>query len=125
MKQHEQWLAKAQADLKSAQKLLAGEEPLLDTAVYHAQQTAEKALKAYLTSHGQAVQRTHDLEYLVRLCSDFDPTFSVLIDDARTLTPLGVIFRYPGIVSEPSKEEVEEAIQKAERILIFVKTRTV
>jgi HEPN domain-containing protein len=28
---------------------MEGEEPYLDTAVYHCQQAAEKAIKAYLT----------------------------------------------------------------------------
>ena len=44
-----QWLHKADHDLRSAVLLMSGdEEPLLDTAVYHCQQAAEKVLKAYL-----------------------------------------------------------------------------
>jgi hypothetical protein len=35
MKQHEIWLIKAFSDLKSAKKLLFGDDPLLDTAIYH------------------------------------------------------------------------------------------
>lgn len=47
-----QWLLKADHDLRSARCLMSGDgEPLLDTAVYHCQQAAEKALKAYLTAH--------------------------------------------------------------------------
>jgi HEPN domain-containing protein len=44
-----QWLIKANNDLRSAEQLFKAEPPLLDTAVYHCQQAAEKALKAYLT----------------------------------------------------------------------------
>jgi hypothetical protein len=50
MKQHETWLEKALRDLKSAKKLFESDEPILDTAIYHTQQCAEKALKAYLVS---------------------------------------------------------------------------
>ena len=37
----QQWLKKARNDLKSADKLSSGTEPLLDTAIYHCQQAAE------------------------------------------------------------------------------------
>jgi len=51
--QHEaiqQWLLKSQRDLKVANILIDNEESLLDAVVYHCQQCAEKALKAYLGS---------------------------------------------------------------------------
>ena len=45
------WLTKAQHDLGSARRLMEGDEPFLDTAVYHCHQAAEKVLKAFLTHH--------------------------------------------------------------------------
>lgn len=42
------WLLRA--DLASARKLAAGADPLLDTAIYHCQQAAEKTLEALLVS---------------------------------------------------------------------------
>lgn len=53
MKQHSTstfnlWLKKSKNDLKAAKKLVQNPDPLYDMAVYHCQQTAEKALKAYL-----------------------------------------------------------------------------
>ncbi|MDB9535728.1 HEPN domain-containing protein [Dolichospermum planctonicum CS-1226] len=54
-----QWLIKSQRDLKAAYVLLNNEESLLDAVVYHCQQAAEKALKAYLTrSHLKMTKRT-------------------------------------------------------------------
>jgi hypothetical protein len=44
-----QWLQKAERDLASALRLLAGEPPFLDTAAYHCQQAAEKPSR--LSSH--------------------------------------------------------------------------
>jgi HEPN domain-containing protein len=42
------WLAKAQSDLRSARARAALPEHATDTAVYHCQQAAEKAIKGYL-----------------------------------------------------------------------------
>jgi HEPN domain-containing protein len=43
------WLEKAQNDLQAAEIILAYEGvPPTDTVVYHAQQVAEKCLKAFL-----------------------------------------------------------------------------
>lgn len=42
------WMIKAQRDLASARVLAASDPPLLDTAMYHCQQAAEKAVKGYL-----------------------------------------------------------------------------
>lgn len=121
MKQHEAWLFKAENDLKSAKKLMEGETAIPDTAIYHAQQCAEKALKAYLSFKLQPVQRTHDVEFLVELCSGIDASFNQLLDHARTLTPYGAAFRYPDIIMEPDKEDVFDAIEKASEVLSFVK----
>ena len=43
------WLIKAKHDLESAYRLSDGDDPLLDTAIYHCQQAAEN-LVAYIYS---------------------------------------------------------------------------
>ena len=58
-----QWLIKAGHDLGSAKRLLSGDETFPDTAVYHCQQAAEKALKAYLTLKDTPFQKVHDLSH--------------------------------------------------------------
>lgn len=121
MKLHEVWLKKAENDLKSAEKLSDINEPILDTAIYHTQQCAEKALKAYLSYKQQPLQKTHDIEYLVELCGKLESRFNELLDDAEMLTPYNAVFRYPGTTLEPSNEEVAEAIEKASKIITFVK----
>jgi len=47
-----EWMAKAQADLRSARVLRSASPPLLEQAVYLAAQAAEKSLKALLIKHG-------------------------------------------------------------------------
>ena len=46
------WLTNAANDLKSARILSADPGGPLDTAIYHCQQTAEKAVKAFLVYKG-------------------------------------------------------------------------
>ena len=41
------WIDKARSDLGSAQRLATEPDPFLDTAIYHCQQAAEKAFKAF------------------------------------------------------------------------------
>ncbi|GBD96675.1 MAG TPA: HEPN domain-containing protein [Nitrospirae bacterium] len=123
MKQHEVWLIKAENDLKSARRLSESSDPILDTAIYHTQQSAEKALKAYLAFKAQPIRKVHDIELLLESCSVFDKDFNQFVDDADILTPYNVAFRYPGPDIEPHGEEVADAIEKAEKILAFVKSR--
>ena len=80
MKPHEAWMKKARQDLKSAKVLFSGTDPVLDTAVYHTQQCAEKALEAFLDSNNHPVVRTHDLSVLVDLCVEISPVFTNLYD---------------------------------------------
>jgi HEPN domain-containing protein len=47
------WLTKAQRDLAAARKFSTEPDPYLDTAIYHCQQAAEKAVKGFLVFHDQ------------------------------------------------------------------------
>ncbi len=90
----QQWLLKSKSDLESAKVLF--ERELYDTAVYHCQQSAEKALKVYLAWREQPVIKVHDLTLLVKECLLLDRRFSSLVEISETLTPYAVAFRYPG-----------------------------
>jgi HEPN domain-containing protein len=61
---------------------------------FHAQQCAEKALKAYLTFHRVSFERRHDLNYLIDLCAPLDPGFEQFRAPADELTPYAVEFRH-------------------------------
>ncbi len=50
MQKHEEWLVFAEQDLKSAKIILKSNESIIGPALFHTQQCAEKALKAYLIS---------------------------------------------------------------------------
>jgi len=114
------WLVKGLRDLKSARQLMRGDEPLLDTAVYHCQQAAEKAIKAYLTYRNIPFEKTHNLVALLSLCLPSEPEFRVWKRMAEVLTPYATEFRYPGDVLEPSWEEAQEALLLAESFVRFI-----
>lgn len=118
-----QWLAKARRDLTAAERLRGGQDPLLDVAVYHCQQAAEKALKAYLAWCDLPVPKTHDLIDLLERCQARDPAFASLHEAAEALTPYSVAFRYPGDVLEPDPADADEALAYARTVLAFVVAR--
>jgi hypothetical protein len=54
------WRVKAARDLRAADVLLASAEPLSDAAAFHAQQAAEKSLKAFRHWHDVPFRKTHE-----------------------------------------------------------------
>ena len=116
------WLLKAHSDMRSARALMALTEPATDTAIYHCQQAAEKALKGYLAYRDQPLERTHDLERLLELVVALDPAFAPLDTQADVLNPYATAFRYPNTLDVlfPSVDEVTVAIEHAQTIYDFV-----
>lgn len=118
------WMVKAWRDLETARRAATGEPPFYDIAVYHCQQAAEKAVKAFLVHHGKPYEKTHDIEVLVDLACEVDSNFSKLADAADALTPYATRFRYPNatFAVEPLPVEYNEALQHAKAIYDFVLT---
>ena len=116
------WMVKAWRDLETARRAAIGEPPFYDIAVYHCQQSAEKAVKAFLVHHGKAYEKTHDIEVLVDLASEIEAGFGKLTDAADALTPYATRFRYPNstFAVEPKPAEYNEALQHAQTIYDFV-----
>jgi len=119
------WIAKASADLRGATKLIKDDDYTLDLAVYHTHQVAEKALKAYLVFKQQPILRTHDLEKLLNECKKYDHGFDQLQEEVETLAPFAIYSRYPDDRFSVDREETIQAIKHAEKILKFVKEKTV
>lgn len=114
------WLIKAKRDLLSARELAEADIPLLDTAAFHCQQAAEKAIKAFLLFHDVRFEKTHDIEVLVLQAIDVDPDFGVCLETASILTPFAVEFRYPGDDVEPEADEYRDAFEAADSVYQFV-----
>lgn len=116
------WMVKAWRDLETARRAVAGQPPFYDVGVYHCQQAAEKAVKAFLVRHGKAHEKTHDIEVLVDLAGEIEPGFRQLADADDVLTPYATRFRYPNatFAVEPHPAEFDEALQQAQAIHDFV-----
>lgn len=119
------WLVKAWRDLETARRAASGTPPFYHVAVYHCQQAAEKAVKAFLVHHGKPYEKTHDIEVLIDLASEVDASFSQLAEAADALTPYATRFRYPNatFAVEPLPVEYDEALQHAQAIFDFVLSR--
>lgn len=114
------WCEKGRRDIITAQhSLLDTKEIFSDIVCFHAQQAAEKYLKAYLVSLEQDFPKTHALEDLVLLASSKDPECRTLFYIACDLSPYAVEIRYPDSPS-PSLEDAREAVQAAEAIRNYI-----
>lgn len=116
-----QWVDKAENDLRNASHTLELEEDCpFDTACFHAQQCAEKYLKALLTATGTDPPRTHDLGELVALLPE-ERRCDLPDDDLDALTPHAVETRYPGPWEPVGREEAEWAVGVARRVRELVR----
>jgi HEPN domain-containing protein len=91
-----EWAEKAEGDYRVAASQWGVEEPVYDAICFHAQQCAEKYLKAWLVEQGIDFPKTHDLEILAKLCIPSLPELTALMDGLRFLTSFAVEIRYPG-----------------------------
>jgi HEPN domain-containing protein len=114
------WMEKAKRDYASAVKLASGPDPYYDTALYHCQQAAEKALKAWFVQSDLRFEKVHDLGALISLAEKRHPGFAELYEPAELLMPYASLYRYPGTAQKPDRKEFEQSLQAAEFILDFV-----
>ena len=87
------WLAQAESDLAFAD--LASRESFLAYACFHAQQAAEKALKAFLYARGAEQVLGHSVAELAAECAKLDEAFMPLMSRAAPLDQFYLLTRYP------------------------------
>jgi HEPN domain-containing protein len=90
---------------------------------FHCQQAAEKALKAYLTFREVEFDWSHNITYLLRLCTGKDPSFAEFEPTAARLTQFAVQFRYPTSEPMPAIKESRQALSVARDLVQFVLQR--
>ena len=111
-----EWLARARGDLALARVPLP-EGGFYEDLCFHAQQAAEKALKAVYLSRGWTFRYIHDLE---ELFTDLQAKgLSILGDilEAVILTDYAFDSRYPRMADSITDEEYRKAITLAEQVL--------
>ncbi len=113
------WVEKAEEDFVLARSALRRKKPLITGACFHAQQCAEKYMKALLVSKKAGFPMTHDLLLLNNLCSSAGILLEIDSKLLNTLTDFAVRTRYPG--EEPTLEEAKEAIEITKLIRVFAR----
>ncbi|EKO40060.1 MAG: hypothetical protein B193_1217 [Solidesulfovibrio magneticus str. Maddingley MBC34] len=103
------WLAKAENDLLNIRNNLHASRVPWDTVCFHAQQAAEKYLKAFLVAWDVPPPRSHDCIALLALCVGHAPELAVLEPACRRLTYFGTASRYPDDLYEPDEDDGRNA----------------
>jgi HEPN domain-containing protein len=110
-----EWIKKADLDFKTAARLSADGE-FRDVVGFHAQQAAEKYLKALLTRRQIEFPKTHVIKRLLILLEPVDPTIAEALADANWLSPFGAEIRYPGDLIETLPGDEVRAGQLARKV---------
>jgi len=98
---------KASQDELVLERLVTDSDVDDDTLGFHAQQAAEKLLKALLCARGVDYPRTHSLGVLVELLGTAGETLPGVVGDLNRLTPFGTTFRYDEGFSGASSDRSE------------------
>ena len=116
------WLEKAEEDFRLSQLAFRQRKhPAYYGTCFHAQQCAEKYLKAFLVRHQIAFRKTHDLEELVRLCVRIDAAFDLIADILAELNPYSIDSRYPGLPL--TKADAQDAVKAMKQVRKFIRAR--
>jgi HEPN domain-containing protein len=100
------FLDRADADLATVRALEDNGEVPDEVVGFHAQQCAEKLLKAVLAGHQIEFPRTHSLQYLLDLLYDHGLAPATALHTIKELYPYAVQFRYEApLEDEPLDRE--------------------
>ncbi len=111
----EEWLRYAKSDLELS-RIDPPPSVLLESFCFHAQQAAEKALKAVLISRTLLFPKTHNIGTLLDILAEHI-SISEEIRDAAILTDYAVIARYPGAQEPVDEAELKQAARLAEEVV--------
>jgi HEPN domain-containing protein len=123
-----EWVEKAEGDFNTAQReLRARKRPNYDAACFHAQQCAEKYLKARLQESSLRFAKTHDLVRLLDLLLPSLPSIGLLRPRLSGLNIYAVEIRYPSDFA--TKAQAKQAVidcgevRKAIRLALRLRTK--
>lgn len=121
------WFSQAKFDLEAAKtSLMAGN---YEWACFQAQQSAEKALKAYLYLQGKRLIIIHSINKLLQECNKINNQFQT-INETRALDLYYIPIRYPNGLPDQiphefyKQEDAELCVNYAELILSLIDSLT-
>lgn len=109
------WLRHAEEDLTTAEAFLGHPHVPPRQSCWHAQQAAEKALKAVLIFLQIDFRRTHDLNVLRDLLPE-SWQLKTALPNLEDLNKWAVAARYPDDIQEPTKANASEAVEQARAV---------
>lgn len=122
------WLSQAEHSLDVTRLLVDGRA--WSDACFHAEQTAQMALKAFLYLRGRRSIRVPSVRELALECSREDGQFSSLVAQAGVLDRYYLSSRYPDAVPAPavpfemfSQEEADQAWNFARTVVETVRVK--
>ena len=127
-----EWLKYARMDIDYAQQGFSQQQNPrhrpIELILYHCQQGAEKALKAYIINNlnvGIVLPRTlqtHDLQFIRQACLQWSQQFNNarLIRHCAYLDPFGVAIKYPYYNRSVDSSHATRGLNCAKRIYDFV-----
>jgi HEPN domain-containing protein len=110
---YEKWMRRADEDLAVAEQLVSDGVPYFGSIGFHAQQAAEKFLKAFLVWHQIEFPKTHDLNTLLQLVATRDNTLLEALQGILVLTDYGVETRYPADLPDLTSTEASWSVELA------------
>jgi HEPN domain-containing protein len=113
----EAWMEYAQSDLALA-KQTPPPGVLRVMLCFHAQQAAEKAVKAVLIHHGVEFPRTHSIARLMDLVPPAIPRTPALLAADR-LTAYATVVSYPYEKVTVSEQDYREALDSAQAVFVW------
>ena len=97
---------------------------------FHAEQTGQLALKAFLYGKGERFVNLHSVKQLVERCATHDPAFGQVIDAGKVLDQYYIPTRYPDAIGFPgvpyetyTAKQANEAVQLATSIVVLVTSK--
>ncbi|MBN2090124.1 HEPN domain-containing protein [candidate division KSB1 bacterium] len=110
------WLARAKGDLALA-RIQLPEDAFFEDLCYHAQQAAEKAIKAVYVYRQIKFNYIHDLSELLNGLKKHDIEIPPEVDAAAELTVFAWEARYPGPVEPVTEQEYQNAVKMASLVV--------
>ena len=113
------WIDHAEDDFNAAGKLLRGKKPSIYGACFHAQQCAEKYMKAILVFREQRFPMTHDLVIINILLQQVGVDMKISENHLELLSSYAVRARYSG--ETPELDDAKEALLIAKQVRAFAR----
>jgi len=111
-----QWVEKVEEDLLTAEHTLTlGNRCPFPIVCFHAQQCAEKYIKALLVQHSVPFPKTHDLPELLLLVPR-EVGLEITVSDVAVLNRYAIETRYPGNWEPIAQTDADEAVTFARKV---------